>query len=124
MKESTAALIYTALGGAVGAVARHFVSGLDTAIFPWGVLCCNVLGAGLLAIHARVRHNYSTERWHFHGVGFCGGFTTVSSFSGQIVRYVQAGDVERGLLYALISLALAVPLAVWITHYDKRKECP
>jgi CrcB protein len=121
MKESSAALFYTALGGAVGAVARHFLSGLDSAIFPWGVLCCNVLGAGLLAVHAKVRHHYSTERWHFHGVGFCGGFTTVSSFSGQIVRYLEAGDVSRGLLYALVSVSLAFPLAWWITSFERRK---
>jgi CrcB protein len=104
-------VLWVALGGAVGAVARYGV-GLGAARwlglgFPWGTLIVNVLGGlamGYLA--ARVGPEQTALRLGL-GVGVLGGFTTFSAFSLETVKLMEH---QPGLaaLYALASVALCV----------------
>jgi len=104
-------VLWVALGGAVGSVARYGVGaaaarwpGLG---FPWGTLLVNVAGGiamGVLA--ARLGPDQESLRLAL-GVGLLGGFTTFSAFSLETVRLMEH---QPGLaaLYATASVALIV----------------
>lgn len=104
-------ILWVALGGAVGAVARYGV-GLGPArwlglAFPWGTLIVNVLGGfamGYLA--ARIGPEQETLRLGL-GVGVLGGFTTFSAFSLETVKLMEH---QPGLaaMYVLASVVLCI----------------
>lgn len=104
-------------GGAIGAVARHYVGrwmGHDR--FPFGTLTVNVGGSFLLGLVTFA--GLPTEVALLVGTGVCGSFTTYSSFSFETVRLWEAGDRLRAAIYAggtfgvcLTAAALAAGLA-------------
>lgn len=112
-------ILYVALGSAAGGVCRYLISLLlnASAGFPWGTLLVNILGAfaiglvtGLLAQGAGAAHADAIRA--FAIAGFCGGFTTFSTFSNETFRLIQAGQWGGTLVYVLVSL-LGGLLAVW-----------
>lgn len=107
-----------ALGGALGASARHaanlVVQRLLGPGFPWATLVVNVLGSlvmGMLVIWFAER---GTMRFApFLTVGLLGGFTTFSTFSLDAVALWQRGDqlAATGYVAASVVLSLAALLA-------------
>lgn len=96
------------LGGVAGAVARHVVGSyvegdnLDT-------LAVNVLGSFLLgAIVAAPSVGPLDPVTLAVGTGFCGAFTTFSSFAFETVRLVETGHPRRAVANALGTLAAAL----------------
>lgn len=116
-------LVLVALGGALGACARFWLSGVIARrvgeSFPWGTLVVNVSGAamiGLLAaafLHAEGVAEGWRETWLLLVVGALGSYTTVSSFSLQTLALVRAGEGGRaaGNVMASLGLCLAAALA-------------
>ena len=90
------AWVAVALGGAMGSVARFWLTSAMTALtgprFPWGTLLINVLGsfrdrilvAGVTLIPSRVGVHPDIRIFLMTGV--CGGFTTFSAFSLQTLE--------------------------------------
>lgn len=115
---------WVALGSAVGGMGRYAFSGLGaryiSETFPWGTLAVNVLGSlliGALAFVIPVDTRLLTEgEREFLMVGFCGGFTTFSSFSLETLNLARNGDVGAALGYTLASLVLCL-LAVGIGYF-------
>ncbi len=113
---------WVALGGALGSVARFWLSNAMTSVagaqFPWGTLLVNIIGSfvigffGLLTTRA-ARFAMPPEMAVFVMAGICGGFTTFSSFSLQTVQLARAGEWERALAYIAASLILCV-LLCWL----------
>lgn len=111
-------LIFIALGGALGGVARYLcMIGLSRLVgenFPWGTLFVNCLGTFLLgavfgAGVVPTEDALSFERLHaLIGIGFCGGFTTFSTFSLQTFSLVTQGKAGRALANVLASVALCL----------------
>jgi CrcB protein len=104
-------ILWVALGGALGSLARYGVSVAAArwlgAGFPWGTLTVNVLGGlaiGVLA--ARVGPEQTTLRLAL-GVGVLGGFTTFSAFSLETVRLLQQ-QTGAGLMYVAASIVLSI----------------
>ncbi len=102
--------LWVALGGAVGATARHLVTVGAVALwgeaFPWGTLACNLAGStaiGWLAVS--LEHESAKAFWM---IGVLGGFTTFSSFSLQTWRLVEQDAFGLAALYALLSFALCL----------------
>jgi len=111
---------YVALGGAAGSVLRLVVSGVvqraTTTGFPSGTLVVNITGSlllGLLMSFALGGGVMSSTTRALLTTGFCGGFTTFSTFSYETVALLQEGDWRRAGLSAALSL-LGSFLAVWI----------
>jgi CrcB protein len=102
---------YVAVGGAVGSVARFllgsFVQARAGAAFPVGTLVVNVTGSLLLGVllrYALATDAVSAEVRVMLTVGFCGGYTTFSTFSYETVALIEDGHYERAVLYVALSV--------------------
>ncbi|MDR7252036.1 CrcB protein [Nocardioides sp. BE266] len=71
------------LGAAVGAPLRYAVAHLLDDRWPTGTLLVNAVGAGLFGLFAAL--SLGDQGWALLGTGFCGAFTTFSSFAVQAV---------------------------------------
>lgn len=112
-------VLFIALGGAGGALARHWMSGLVHAStrthFPWGTLSVNLLGSFCIG----VAYVLIVERGMVHPdwrsvtmVGFLGAFTTFSTFSLETIALLENGQPAEALGYVLFSVFICV-FAVW-----------
>jgi fluoride exporter len=110
-----------AAGGAIGSVARFWMTGVMTALtgarFPYGTLLINILGSFVIGGVAALTLTPARMGMHpdlriFLMVGICGGFTTFSAFSLQTLELLQTGDTIPALLYVAGSVALCL-LFVW-----------
>lgn len=101
-------------GGAIGALARY---GLATAWphppghFPWAVFVINVSGCFLIGVLMVLITEVVTPHRlvrPFLGVGVLGGYTTFSTYTGDIQQLVDAGAARTGLLYLAGTLVAAL----------------
>ncbi|HJR66867.1 MAG TPA: fluoride efflux transporter CrcB [Gemmatimonadaceae bacterium] len=106
-------LLWIALGGAAGTVARYGV-GLAaerfTATWPAGTLIVNVVGSfflGLFTFWLRTPPFDPALRAALT-IGLCGGFTTFSTFSYETVVLAENGGMARALTYVGLSVGLSV----------------
>ena len=106
-------LLAIALGGVAGATIRWALLELGgTDGFPWPTLVANVVGSGLLAWIA-VRPLPPTIAAAL-GTGFCGGLTTFSTFSLEIVERWDDGSSVLAVVYAVASVASALLVYVGV----------
>lgn len=103
-------VLLVAAGAAVGAPLRYlvdrFVQRRAGGGFPWGTLTVNVVGSFVLGLVAQT----AGERLALLiGVGFCGAFTTYSTFGYETVRLAE--DRSRTLAALNVGLSLAAGLA-------------
>lgn len=107
-------LLYVALGGAVGSALRYLLGGAVQramhAGFPYGTLVVNILGCFLVGMLIRLFMNVEppASLRALLIVGFCGGFTTFSTFTSETIGLAQAGAYLRASLYVLASVALCL----------------
>ena len=106
-------LIQIILGGAVGTVARYFVAGGVHKVlghtFPYGTLTVNLIGCALLGVIVSVAESKFHLRPEIQAllvIGFCGAFTTFSTFILDISHLVKAGDGLRAFTYLMMSVAI------------------
>ncbi len=110
-------LISVVLGSALGGVSRYFLSGVIARgvgeTFPWGTLVVNVTGAFVIGLFGGLATDNaslvgSPDLWLFAVTGFCGGYTTVSSFSLQTLALVRDGERGRAVAYVALSVVLCL----------------
>lgn len=106
-------LFAIALGGAAGTVARWVLGGLAqraAADFPYGTLVINVSGSFLLGFLLRYLLTTSAppELRAALTVGFCGGYTTFSTFSYETAVLLEGGSWGRAATYAAGSVLLSL----------------
>jgi len=112
-------IYWIAFGSALGGAARYSLGGLvqrwAPGEFPLGTLAVNVIGSfalGFLVRYAIETPAISPEVRAFLTIGFCGGFTTFSTFSYESAALLERGDWSRLALYVGLSLLLTVAGAV------------
>ncbi|HEX6052695.1 MAG TPA: fluoride efflux transporter CrcB [Gemmatimonadaceae bacterium] len=106
---------YVALGSAAGGAARVAISTVlqqraGTA-FPIGTLVVNITGSlvlGFVLRYALGTPAISAETRALITTGFCGGYTTFSTFSYETIKLLEDGDYRRATLYAVLSVGLAL----------------
>jgi len=110
---------YVAFGSAVGGVARYLLGGWiqqrTGSTFPIQTLLVNITGSfllGLLQHYALETTAISPEVRTMLTIGFCGGYTTFSTFSFETVRMLEDGDWRRAALYISLSVTLTIGAAV------------
>jgi CrcB protein len=108
-------LVIVFLGGGLGSVVRYALSKWVNAFhdhhIPWGTLAVNVaacLVLGLIIGLADHKHIISPNFRLFWTVGFCGGFSTFSTFSNEALSLLQGGFSLSMAVYILLSLLLCV----------------
>ncbi|PIQ85681.1 MAG: fluoride efflux transporter CrcB [Candidatus Omnitrophica bacterium CG11_big_fil_rev_8_21_14_0_20_45_26] len=101
------------LGGCLGTLCRYLVSGgvhqLLGTQFPYGTLSVNILGCflvGFLAAIGEERFLLSTEARLFLIIGFCGAFTTFSTFMFETADLIRAGESWRAFFYVISSVSV------------------
>ena len=115
-------IILVGFGGAVGSNARYWL-GLWFRAQPWaqdytwGTFVINVSGSLVLGIVSAAFKDRAGAGFLLLGTGFCGGYTTFSTFSLEVAEAIQKGRWDLAALYAgtsvvggLIAFAVAVAL--------------
>lgn len=113
-----------ALGGALGSISRFAVNGIVSSrvgeTFPWGTFAVNVIGSFVIGFFATLtgpdgRIFASSNTRQFFMTGFCGGFTTFSSFSLQTLSLVQDDEWLQAGGNVLGSVVTCM-VAVWLGY--------
>jgi CrcB protein len=109
-----------ALGGLTGSVARYWLAGLVQraagSSFPAGTLTVNVLGSlviGVVMALALERGMMGENTRLLLTTGFCGGFTTMSTFSYETLALLEAGQAASALANVAASVVACVG-ATWV----------
>jgi CrcB protein len=104
-----------AIGGALGSVARYllgaFIQDRVSMALPLGTLVINVVGSLLLGFFVQVGLDtsaFSPEIRFFLTTGFCGGFTTFSTFSYETFRLIEDGEYGTAGAYVTGSVVLSL----------------
>jgi CrcB protein len=111
------------LGGAFGTLARYLIGLAALPIsqsLPWGTIIINILGSFIIGLFGTMtlthgRFPVPENLRLFVMIGFCGGFTTFSSFSLQTLDLLRNGAMGRALVNVVASVVLCVA-AVAIGH--------
>lgn len=118
-------IILVGIGGAAGSIARYVMSTYFSrqfpSTFPYGTFAVNILGCLVIGVLFGLSERFSwfTGDWRiFLATGFCGGFTTFSSFAAENVQLLQQSNYLSFALYSIASFALgliAVFMGLWLT---------
>ena len=118
-------LLLIGTGGFAGSVSRYlltkFVAAKWPMAFPWGTFSVNILGCFLIGIIMGLSFQsaMSTQTRLLLATGFCGGFTTFSTYSLEIFELYQRGEAGISLLYLFASITagfLSVWLGLWLVR--------
>jgi CrcB protein len=106
-------------GGAIGAAVRFLLGDFinnrwpynqKLLGFPLGTWVINISGSFLLGVVANLHlaNNLEDWVWYLVGVGFCGAYTTFSTFGYETIRLIEEQKVSIAFLYVLSSLVMGV----------------
>lgn len=105
---------WAAAGGMVGTLARYGLGmwagkRLGT-VFPWGTWIINISDSLLLGwLYGEfAQHNLSPALWMLLGTGFCGGYTTFSTFGYESLQLMEHKKYRRMAMYVLSSVIVGV----------------
>ena len=108
-------VILVFIGGGLGSVLRYSLGlalapHVKTTHFPWATFLVNSIGSLIMGILLALllKEVVSKESHLFLAVGFCGGFTTFSSFTNEIVMLLKQEQLILGTVYLLISLVIGI----------------
>lgn len=110
------------VGGGIGSLARYGISrylGHHGSGFPTGTFVANVLACVILALGWM----YLQDKWEASAqvralvlVGFCGGFSTFSTFSLETFQLLEAGQWGMAIGYVLGSVLVCLLVMAAIIH--------
>jgi CrcB protein len=108
-------LLLVGTGGFLGSVSRYlasrFMQDHIPSAFPFGTFFVNVAGCFLIGLIYGLSEKSSsfTSGWKlFLAVGFCGGFTTFSTFANENLALLRDGEYYYFLLYTGLSVLLGI----------------
>lgn len=113
--KSVPFLVFIAGFGALGCVARYYISGWVYALlgreFPWGTFVVNVLGAFLIGLVMEFGMRSTVLSVSLRtglAIGFLGGLTTFSTFSYETFRLLEEGDFVVAAASVLASVGVCL----------------
>jgi fluoride exporter len=108
-------LLLIGAGGFIGSVARYLtqqgISKILPIVFPFGTFIVNITGCFLIGVLYAFsdRNNVLSNEWRlFLTTGFCGGFTTFSTFSMESYSLIREEQYFYFALYAGLSVVLGI----------------
>lgn len=115
-------LLLVFIGGGLGSIARLGIAGFIQSnfksVFPIATLCSNILSCIILAVAVaffseKLIANPSLRMLIL--VGFCGGFSTFSTFSYETVELIRSGNMMIAVANILISVSVCIALIYFLT---------
>ena len=110
-------LLIVGLGSFCGGALRYYISTLMKSAcgqgFPWGTLSVNLVGCLLIGLLLGIfsRCGVQSNSWFLLlTVGFCGGFTTFSTFANESLQMLQSGNTLNLIIYILASVIVGIAL--------------
>ena len=107
-------IVFVGIGSGIGGICRYLISlsmSHPHGSFPWGTFSVNIVGCLLIGIlwglTSRCQHLAPAFSLLFM-VGFCGGFTTFSTFSKEGLMMLQNNNYALFALYIIGSVALGI----------------
>lgn len=113
------AMLVAGAGGFFGTCGRYLTGVAAKKLFgdsfPFGTFAVNVLGCFIIGLFFGLwgHHEMSSMMNVFLITGFCGGYTTFSSFSHDMYSLIKKGEWGKFLLYLIASVSLGM-LMVWL----------
>jgi len=114
-------LLAVFIGGGLGSVARYGIGRLlltnGKLLFPWATLVANVLACLLLALLVYVWSEKLTAYTWLKPlliVGFCGGFSTFSTFGYETFELIKTNQMGMAILNVAISVIVGVAIIWWV----------
>jgi CrcB protein len=115
-------------GGILGSLLRWLVALVLPQVdggFPWPTLVANVTGCFVIGFYSALtapdgRLFVDPRTRQFVMTGICGGYTTFSGFSIEMLRLLQAGDAGQAAVYLAVSVTTWL-LAVWLGDIAARR---
>lgn len=108
-------LFIAGLGGFIGTILRFLISRYMqiayVSVFPWSTFFVNIIGSLMIGIifGFSEKGNVLSPEWRiFLTIGFCGGFTTFSTFSNDAFLLMQNKEWFRFTMYATFSFFLGL----------------
>jgi CrcB protein len=111
------AFLFVGLGGAVGSMARYGISlvvnKFYTLAFPLATFLINIIGCliiGLLFGVAQKNNTLQSDSWLILATGFCGGFTTFSTFALENNNLLKGNLSIVTMSYTILSVVVGILL--------------
>jgi fluoride exporter len=108
-------LLLVGLGGGIGSIARYLCQKWFNENyphpFPWGTFLVNLSGCFLIGVFYAVTEKsavLSPQTRLLLITGFCGGFTTFSTFAFENMNLLRTGDILYFSVYTIASVALGI----------------
>jgi fluoride exporter len=115
-------LLLVFVGGGLGSIVRYgiseFVKSNFKSIFPLATLCSNVISCVILALVVGLfseKVGLNPTLRVLIVIGFCGGFSTFSTFSYETVELMRSGNTMIAIANVLISVTVCLALIYFLT---------
>ena len=123
MKIVLIVFLGSGIGGVMRYLAQSWIAGSSPVVFPFGTFIVNIVGCFLIGLFYALgeKGNVLSPEWRMAlTTGFCGGFTTFSTFAYENNTLLRSGDYVYFGLYIFLSVLLGIAgvfLGIFVVKY-------